>query len=320
MPELLYRILIVDDCPEDRELYRRALSQEWEGENIFAETSSAEEALDLWETFRPDCVLLDYRLPGLDGLDLIQRFESAEDRPDPAIVMLTGQGDEAVAVAAMKTGAQDYLVKSRITTEALRRSVHNAIEKVRLQYELARKQQELERLATLDALTGAHNRRHFLERLREELQRARRYGTTFSLLMIDVDYFKHVNDNHGHLTGDNVLVRLGELLRQSLRSTDLAARYGGEEFCILAANTDLEGARAFAERFRELLAEQSFSGGGGSSFSVTCSVGVAAFAGEDISGDELIARADQALYQAKREGRNRVCVYATEKAVVSLEQ
>src|SRR5262249_26539244 len=111
MPESCYRILIVDDCPEDRELYRRLLARDREAKNVFAETSTAEEALELWQAFRPDCVLLDYCLPGLDGLDLLQRFESSGDCPDPAIIMLTGQGDEAVAVEAMKTGAKDYIVK-----------------------------------------------------------------------------------------------------------------------------------------------------------------------------------------------------------------
>jgi two-component system cell cycle response regulator len=311
-----YRVLIIDDFPEDRELYRRLLDQDPTATYQFAEADAAEEALALWNDFRPDCVLLDYRLPGLDGLDLLHRFELSKVYP-AAVIMLTGQGDEGVAVAAMKTGAQDYLVKSKLTADALQGALHAAIERARQQFEVAQKQAELERLATMDPLTGVYNRRYFLERLEMELARARRYHTTFTVLMLDVDFFKHVNDNHGHLMGDQVLVRVGELLGSSFRSSDLVARFGGEEFCILAASTDLDGGRIFAERIRQLIGEQVFPVPGKASFQVTCSVGLVVATGDEVSGLELIAHADEALYQAKRTGRNRVCVYSPDNAVLS---
>lgn len=317
MPDQTYRILIVDDSPEDREVYQRFLSRGHESDYQFSEACSAEEALRVWQEFKPDCVLLDYRLPGADGLDLLERFENHNHVPISAIVMLTGQGDEVVAVEAMKTGAHDYLVKSKLTREALRRSVHNAIEKVRLQREIAEKQKQLERLATLDSLTNLYNRRYFMERLNQELSRTRRYHTSFSVMMMDVDHFKKVNDTFGHSVGDEVLIRVGEVLHSCLRGSDLAARYGGEEFCVLAANTDAEGAHVFADRVRQLIAEQVFRSEGKPSFSITCSIGIAEATDADDDARKLLDRADDAMYEAKRAGRNRVCVWQLKKEGVT---
>ncbi len=309
MSQRPWRIVIIDDNPEDREAYRRYLTQDAQHAYLFAEADSAESGALLCGTFAPDCVLLDYRLPQADGLDLLHTYEEGASPPSFAVVMLTGQGDEAVAVEALKTGAQDYLVKSRLTPEGLRGAVHRAIAEVQRRREQAARQAELERQVTTDGLTGLLNRIHFLERLEKELWRSQRYGGTLALLMIDVDHFKRVNDAHGHLVGDHVLVQIGKALRSCLRSSDLAARYGGEEFCILAANTDLEGGRAFGERVRQLVAQQQLSSGRDDvPLAVTCSIGVAQGDGATASARELIARADAALYRAKDQGRDQVCL------------
>lgn len=308
MAETFYRILIIDDSPEDRELYRRLLEHDAEGEFLFAEAETAEDGLAELRSFKPDCVLLDYRLPGLDGLNLLEHHESDPAHSGAAIIMLTGQGSVDIAVEALKTGAQDYLIKSKITAEALRRAVLNAIEKVRMQHELARKQAELQRLASEDELTGLSNRRHLLTRLEEELGRSRRYRLALSVLLIDLDHFKRINDTYGHLIGDEVLERLGQMLRGSLRRSDLAGRFGGEEFCVVAAHTNADSARAFAERIRRMVGELNFAPQGKPPFHVTCSIGVAT-ADEATTATQLLARADEALYRAKNNGRNCVCVY-----------
>lgn len=165
--------------------------------------------------------------------------------------------------------------------------------------------EEIYRMTIVDALTGAHNKRYFLEFLEREIARCARYRRSLSLLMFDIDHFKVINDTHGHLTGDYVLRELSRRLLGRVRREELLARYGGEEFAAVLPETDLAGARTFAEHIRHLIADQSFEYEG-DRFDVTISVGVAALEGEDVDVTTFIKTADENLYQAKREGRNRV--------------
>lgn len=165
--------------------------------------------------------------------------------------------------------------------------------------------QELEHLSITDGLTHVFNRRFFMERIRQEVKRASRYGNDLSLLMIDIDHFKQVNDTYGHQTGDRVLAGVAGLITSRLRDTDVLARYGGEEFALIATPMDLEGAAALAERLRQLVESQVFEEG--KSVGVTVSIGVSGwkpFFRENF--EALIRTADEALYRAKGEGRNRV--------------
>lgn len=165
----------------------------------------------------------------------------------------------------------------------------------------------LEVLAHTDPLTAVLNRRALTERLASELERVKRYETQVSLLLIDIDHFKRVNDSYGHLVGDDVLMDVGALLQSAVRSVDVVARYGGEEFVIALPETGLMGATVFAERIRELIEEHRFSHAGGSELHLTASVGVACYPSPGLETvEDLLATADQALYRAKAEGRNRV--------------
>jgi len=191
--------------------------------------------------------------------------------------------------------------------EQVIRTAVNAIEKA---YELETVQSDRERfrwLANIDALTGCLNRRAFLERLERELDRVGRYGVQLSILMIDLDRFKDINDTRGHLVGDSVLRQIGDLLRSEARSVDLAARYGGEEFVIVLPDTDCGGGLVFAERLRQRVLSMNFAEMG-EPLTVTVSIGVASATdeGEPATAESLIARADEALYRAKHDGRNRV--------------
>ncbi len=160
------------------------------------------------------------------------------------------------------------------------------------------------REAIRDELTGLYNRRFFNERLLDEVDRCRRYGGTFSLLICDIDHFKEVNDNFGHPMGDKVLVQVAEVLRDNIRSSDMVARYGGEEFALLLLNTDKKLARSLAEQLRRTLAGTLFQEINGRQ--VTASFGVATFSDDSISFEGLVAKADRALYLAKTQGRNQV--------------
>jgi diguanylate cyclase (GGDEF)-like protein len=166
-------------------------------------------------------------------------------------------------------------------------------------------EQKMRLLATTDSLTGVLNRRYFFERAQTELERAVRYGSSMSLLILDIDHFKQVNDRFGHQTGDSVLRQLAELAGTSIRSTDLLGRYGGEEFIMLLPETDMESARAVAERMRKEIEEHRFVHDQ-DSIQITVSVGVSSLNNPDTKLDDLISRADRSLYAAKDAGRNRV--------------
>ena len=165
----------------------------------------------------------------------------------------------------------------------------------------------LEVLARTDPLTQLLNRRVLVERLSQEVERARRYDGKITLLMIDLDHFKRVNDQYGHLVGDDVLRDVAGLLRAAVRAVDVVARYGGEEFVIVLPETPAPGALAFAERLRERIEETDFSAHPHGTFHLTTSIGMSTFPGTRVdSGEDLLARADEALYRAKADGRNRV--------------
>jgi two-component system cell cycle response regulator len=167
----------------------------------------------------------------------------------------------------------------------------------------------LELLAQTDPLTKVLNRRALNERLTSEMERVRRYASVLSVLLIDLDHFKQINDTHGHLTGDDVLVEVASLLQHTVRAVDVVARYGGEEFVVVLPETGPAGAAAFAERLRELIESYAFAEarGGGPPVRMTTSIGVASYPGfGSESVDDLLATSDQALYRAKAEGRNRV--------------
>jgi two-component system cell cycle response regulator len=176
----------------------------------------------------------------------------------------------------------------------------------------ARFHAEIERLAVTDGLTGLFNHRHFQEKLAHEFDRLSRFGEAVSLLLIDIDFFKKINDTYGHPIGDSVLRKVAGIVRKTIRTVDIPARYGGEEFAVVLVGTDARGAMKMAERLRKSVADAKFSAGG-DTFSVTISIGISTYT-KDVKGKEiLIERADKALYDAKGSGRNRSVLWSESK-------
>jgi len=163
------------------------------------------------------------------------------------------------------------------------------------------KNEELQRLSLTDGLTGLDNRRQLMQTLESEVERSRRHGHSFAVVMLDVDHFKSYNDSHGHLAGDEVLTRVGALLRDCTRGVDCSARYGGEEFVLVLPETGVDRAVEVAERIRARLAKEGFSNG-----RITLSAGVAQFPKDGETPESVLSSADAALYRAKGEGRDRV--------------
>jgi diguanylate cyclase (GGDEF)-like protein len=169
---------------------------------------------------------------------------------------------------------------------------------------IEKQQNKLEILARTDALTGLNNHGHFMEELTSEVQRAVHSSSPLSVMILDLDEFKRINDTYGHLIGDRVLVRIADIIKKHVRSTDIIARYGGDEFCVALTNTTAPGARALAKKMREEIAEKVFSADGGVKFHITCSIGLTQFHKEMESSLEVLKLADQALYRAKKAGKN----------------
>ena len=173
-----------------------------------------------------------------------------------------------------------------------------------LSRELEEKNAELERMIRIDPLTKIYNKATIEELLKREIENAKRYKEPLSVLMIDIDDFKHINDTYGHLVGDNVLRELAHVIRKNLRKGDLAGRYGGEEFTVVLPRTDLKTAKIIAERIRRSIEDYLFP----DSIHITVSIGVSQLQMESETSESLLKRADDALYTAKREGKNRVCI------------
>ena len=178
--------------------------------------------------------------------------------------------------------------------------------------------EQVRSLAEIDPLTGLFNRRHFSELMRREFERARRYGHPFSVIMLDVDHFKGMNDAYGHAVGDRILAELATCFRRVLRTSDLVGRYGGDEFAIMLPETDLPAAQQTGERLREECSQRTLDAGG-RPITITVSMGIAALDEECASQDTLLDRADGALYAAKRAGRNRVSVWSRPNVISATE-
>jgi len=240
--------------------------------------------------------LLDYRLGERDGLALLREARAAGC--ETPVILLTADDSDEVDLAAMEAGASDYLVKGGLKPRSMERSLRYALK-------LDETLRKLRDLAQRDELTKLFNRREFQRMLDEEWDRSRRFSRPFSLVMVDIDHFKRINDTHGHQTGDEVLRHVASLLAAQVRNVDRVARYGGEEFAIIMVETDRKNAVDGIRRLGALLAEAPCVVNSELSITVTLSAGVACSANDAKDATELVAVADKALYAAKKAGRNR---------------
>ena len=293
------QILIIDDDKMVRDVVMHAMKLH--GYEVLT-AESAEEGEPLLQRGDIPLALVDINLPGVSGIELARRY--ANDN-NISIILFTGDEETYSYEQAIHEGAADFLIKPlRISELALR--IKRALEHRRLKIEQAKLVGDLERLAVTDELTGLFNRRHLMERLDEEVRRADRYSRPLTLLMIDIDHFKHLNDHCGHAAGDEALTSLGKLLRADVRLSDQAFRYGGEEFVILLPELKLPESMLVAERLRNDIEAASLTGS--PECNLTVSIGVAEHDGEE-SPDSLLHRVDQAMYRAKFSGRNQVAPF-----------
>ena len=298
----LLKVLICDDDPQDRKLIRAFLNQQTGWEIIAFEAGQTAEIRAALAKGRLDLVLMDIQMPERSGAEWLR--EIAGERLAP-VVMLTGFGNEEIAVQSLEDGAVGYLPKSGLTAEKLFTTISVAMKKWREGQLIRANQEELERIANLDSLTHIPNRRAVLRKLEDAMAYVRRYHEDLCVIMLDLDNFKIVNDTYGHVTGDDVLEKVASVMRRRLRETDTVGRYGGDEFLIILPKADATAAETAAERLRETLAATEMTYTGSPIFRITVSQGLTCYKPGDDSSS-LIARADEALYKAKQNGRNRV--------------
>jgi diguanylate cyclase (GGDEF)-like protein len=292
-------IMVVDD---DLALRRLLVAQlKAAGYNV-REANDGEEAFEAIANDPPDMVVTDWNMPQLDGRALCERLRQAPLPHYLYILMLTAKGNADDLIAGLEAGADDFVSKPLRPGELVAR-MHAGARRVKLE-------KWLRQMSECDSLTGVLNRRTFQTQMVREWSRAARHEMSLSCVLLDIDFFKKINDEHGHAVGDAALIAVANLLKAECRPTDYICRYGGEEFLVLLPQTDEEGAANWAERVRTSIADQVIQVNG-KSLRMTISFGVAEKLADTANSERLIDLADQALLIAKHSGRNRVVRFST---------
>jgi diguanylate cyclase (GGDEF)-like protein len=302
MSEKTFRVAIVDDDRAIRRLVRLYLTRA--GYEV-VEFATGKQARGELVQLTWDLAILDRRLPDMDGVVLCHQLKANPELRSRYVIMLTGEDEAEDKILGFDLGADDYITKPFQPQELLAR-IRAAKRIIDLQKELLESNRRLELLSITDGLTKLHNHRYFQDELARAFEESQRYHRPLSLVMADIDFFKKINDTHGHACGDEVLKAISGIFQQSIRSTDLAARYGGEEFAVMLPETNLEDAIAFAEKLRSIAETTAIPTQAGP-LHLTISMGVASVPHSRVhSAKGLVVTADKALYRAKKNGRNQV--------------
>ncbi len=306
------KVLLADDDKITRTIIAARLAK-WGYEAVIAD-----DGLEAWAILHgpnpPSLAIVDWMMPGLDGPELCRRIRMEAREPYVYVVLLTGRSEKVDLIEGLRAGADDYLTKP-IEAQELEVRIRGGKRIVDLHARLIESRQAMWHQATHDGLTGAWNRPAGLDALAREIVRSAREGTKLASAIVDLDHFKRINDTYGHLGGDETLREAVRRMTKALRSCDTLARYGGEEFLVVLPGCDEEAGIEAAECLRSALAGAPMAIGEARAV-VTCSIGLATFEGEP-GPEALMRRADDALYAAKRTGRDRVVLAPPTVAVAS---
>lgn len=295
-------ILLIEDDDNSAKYYSRILISKGYAVLI---AKKGTEALYLIENSVVDLIMLDIMLPDINGLEILKKIRSDSNPSirDIPIIITSVISDPKTKVAGIESGADDYLVKPVNHAEMLARIRANLRRKI-ISRRIEEEKEVLFNRSVTDPLTGLFNRLYFRTVMERAIAASKRFNMPYSLLMMDIDDFKIINDSFGHLTGDNVLKEIGRILQGMMRACDIAVRYGGEEFAVLLTDNGIEGACHFAERLRDQI--ECCSGKETGDNKITVSIGLTQFKTDDSCMEDIIKRADEALYMAKKNGKNRV--------------
>lgn len=306
------KILIVDDMVANVDLLHHMLRSA--GYTSVTSTNNPFEVCDLHRANQYDLILLDLMMPGMDGFQVMEGLKKIELEGYLPVLVITGQVE--LKLRALQSGAKDVISKPFEKVEILAR-IYNMLE-IRLLNREATNQskileqlvQDLQKQIITDPLTNLFNRRFLQEYLPREVAKAKRVAGSFAVLMIDLDFFKRINDIFGHEAGDIVLKNVAILLKNSIRESDVACRYGGEEFVLVLSEVSTDGAGKKAEGIRKAVMDLALAISQKSLGRVSTSIGVAVYPDHGVDMDSLLRAADEALYEAKENGRN--CVVMSE--------
>lgn len=292
------KILIVDDNKNNLRLLQNILEDE--DFEVYATVNSLE-VVDMAVSVKPSAILLDVMMPILDGFEVCALLKQEPLVKDIPVIIVTAKTEPQDLKTAFDLGAFDYIKKPIDEVEVIAR--------VKSALRFKAQQDQLTQMAFRDGLTGLFNHALLIELFEKELHKAERDNSSISFVMLDIDYFKKVNDSYGHISGDLILKQVAEILTSSVRSSDIAGRYGGEEFGLVLSGAGAEDARLAGEKIRSSVEENSFDIGK-ESIKITLSIGICSVGpAETIASEDIIKRADEALYKAKTNGRNRVELY-----------
>ncbi len=292
------RLLVVEDETDQRDALAALLELDYQ----VATARDGEEGVRVARADPPDLILMDLVMPRMDGFAALEALHGDRLTAEVPVIFLSARGDAVVRVKGLDLGAVDFLAKP-FSERELRARIERTLR-------LSRRQSQLHQLAETDALTGLANLRAFRARLEDEVKRARRYGTPLTCIMSDIDNLKAVNDEFGHAAGDRAIVAVADVIRAELRETDFAARHGGDEFVVLLPHTSASEGGVLAQRVCDRLRETALDAAG-KRLVVAASFGVAELergSADEVAADDLVQRADEALYAAKRAGRGQLSV------------
>ncbi len=304
--------LVIDDSPVARNILKKFLismgvnvSEARDGKEAYALILSMKDELDL--------VITDFMMPEMRGDELCFRIRKELNLPDLPVIVLSGVKDSEAILQMFRSGATDYMIKPFIKEELLGRitaHLENRILHHRLQaklHELDEMNQVLRKAITIDSLTGLHNRKYFMERLEEAVVRFHRYGHELSLIILDIDHFKNINDQFGHVTGDRILQKLSSLFAKAVRRADITARIGGEKFAVLAAGTGNQGAKVLTRKLLRIVSAGKYRLRDKEIRLSACIGFVSLSKGDTDDYEELFRKAENRLMKAKGNGTNSIC-------------
>jgi two-component system, cell cycle response regulator len=296
------RILIIEDRPESAAWLQSALESPHRAQRI----ETFEEAIVRVRGNDCDLVIISLAMRGFDGLRLCSQLRSLPEGRNVPILVVVNEGDRRKLNQALEMGVNDYLTRP-IDRNELTARVRTQLRKKRYSDRLRHNVQLSLEMAITDQLTGLHNRRYMARHLDNLIASSKRTGRALSFVIMDIDFFKAVNDSHGHDIGDEVLREFASRIASNVRGIDLACRYGGEEFVVVMPDTDISFAYNIAERLRQQIEVNPIKvSRDPGQLAITISIGIAATEGPEDTSEALLHRADQALYSAKRNGRNQV--------------
>jgi diguanylate cyclase (GGDEF)-like protein len=301
-------VMVIEDHPDQRDLLAIVLQRE--GYKVVTAANGIE-AIEKLAVEKVQIALSDIMMPKMDGFELIKRIRGNPALKNIYLILITARIQEGDRVRGLDLGADDYITKPFSFSELLAR--------IRVGSRVVQYQQHLEYQTQVDSLTGLFNRRAFENKIGEEFERSKRYHSPLSLLILDIDNFKLINDTYGHHGGDAALVKISETFREKTRQSDFPARYGGEEFVLVLPETDQESALQAATKIHEAIRSSAF-GTTARPFRLTVSIGVSSTSIKFYSAwDELLRDADQALYIAKNSGKDRIEICEPTKQNAPLE-